>query len=324
MSRNFFLTQKETLPAAVARHLLAGRKADGGLLSFEDTMILTMTAQTGRRIVDRLAQAARDQDSLLLPPRTGTLAGLTKGQDPAVATALQSAAAWVETVLAAEEDWVHQAGWRRSDAGGRSDLGLGLYECAKETAKAGLTIGEAAGKIDASEDAERWGAWAELERRYLRRLQDRGRRCPQAAELARAKDPVLPEGITKVVLAGVVDASPLAIQALEALAKKGAEVERIIYAAGLTEVEAKEAFDGQGRARADFWKKRQLLTEVEPELRRDGADLAIATVEHLAERFSRKGPGKAAVVADDAALGRDLAARIEQAGGKPIGRRVGH
>ena len=170
MSRIFFLTKKETLPAAVAARLLAERKPEGGLLSFEDTMILTMTAQTGRRIVDRLAQAARDQDAILLPPRTGTPAGLTKGPDPAVATPLQSAAAWVETVLSVPEELVQQAGWRRSDAGGRSDLGLGLCGLAAETAKAGLTIAEAAGKIDAPEDAERWSAWAELEQRYLRRL----------------------------------------------------------------------------------------------------------------------------------------------------------
>ena len=140
MSRTFFMTGKETLPAAVAARLLEGRQPEGGLLSFEDTMILTMTAQTGRRIVDRLAQAAREQDAILLPPRTGTLAGLTKGQDASVATPLQSAAAWVETVRKAEDEIVQQAGWKRKDAGGRTDLGLGLYRLATETAKAGLLI----------------------------------------------------------------------------------------------------------------------------------------------------------------------------------------
>jgi hypothetical protein len=140
---------------------------------------------------------------------------LTKNQDPAVATPLQSAAAWVETVRKVEDETVQQAGWRRKDAGGRTDLGLGLYGLAKETAKAGLTIAEAAGKIDAPEDAERWAAWADLERRYLRELKNRGKRCPQEVELARAKEPMLPEGITRVVLAGVADASPLAVTALE-------------------------------------------------------------------------------------------------------------
>ncbi|NCZ97504.1 hypothetical protein EBZ02_10250, partial [bacterium] len=93
MSRISPLTEKETLPVAVANRLLAGRSPEGGLLSFEDTLLLTMTAQTGRRIVDRLAQSAREQNCILLPPRTGTLAGLTKGTEAAVATALQSAAA---------------------------------------------------------------------------------------------------------------------------------------------------------------------------------------------------------------------------------------
>ena len=304
------------MPAAVAARLLADRRPEGGLLSFEDTMILTMTAQTGRRIVDRLAQSAREQDAILLPPRTGTPAGLTKGQDPAVATPLQSAAAWVETVLKAEEETVRQAGWKRKDTGGRTDLGLGLHRLAAETAKAGLTISEAARKIDAPEDVERWAAWAELERRSLRRLKDRGKRCPQEAELARAKDPVLPDGITRVVLAGVADASPLAVTALEALSKRGIAVEILIWAPGLTEAEAKEAFDSHGRAKAEFWKKREMLAGVEPELRRDGEDLALGAVEHLAEWLAKKNPGKAAVVADDGALGRDLAGTIEQAGGK--------
>ena len=316
MSRIFFLTGKETLPAAVAERLLAGRKPEGGLLSFEDTMILAMTAQTGRRIVDRLAQAARDQDAILLPPRTGTPADLTKGQDTAVATPLQSAAAWVETVLAVEESLVEQAGWKRKDSGGRTDLGLGLYGLAKETAKAGLTIAGAAAKIDAPEDGERWAAWAELERRYLRRLKDRGKRCPQEAELARAKEPILPEGITRVVLAGVVDASPLAVTALESLTKKKIQVEILGWAPGLSEAEAKSALDTNGRAQPDFWKQKKMLVGVEPALRRDGSDLAQAAGEHLAELLSKKNPGKAAVVADDAALGRDLAGKIEQAGGR--------
>jgi ATP-dependent helicase/nuclease subunit B len=316
MSRIFFLTQKETLPAAVAAHLLAERKPEGGLLSFEDTMVLTMTAQTGRRIVDRLAHAARATDAILLPPRTGTPAGLTKGADAAVATPLQSVAAWVETVLAVEEERVRQAGWKRTDAGGRTDLGLGLYRLATETAKAGQTIASAAGKVDAPEDVERWAAWAELERRYLRRLQDRGKRCPQEAELARAQDPVLPEGIRRVVLAGVVDASPLAVTAWESLDKKGIQVEILVWAPGLKESEAREAFDSHGRTVAAFWRKREMLMEVEPELRRDGEDLALAAVEHLAGLLSKKNPGKATVVADDAALGRDLAGRIGQAGGR--------
>jgi ATP-dependent helicase/nuclease subunit B len=316
MSRIFFLTAKETLPAGVAARMLGERKPEGGLLSFEDTMILTMTAQTGRRIVDRLALAARDEDAILLPPRTGTLAGLTKGQDPAVATPLQSAAAWVETTMGVDEEQVHQAGWQRSDAGGRMDLGLGLFGLAKETAKAGLTISEAAGRIEAPEDAERWAAWAELERGYLRRLKDRGKRCPQEAELARARDPILPEGITRVVLAGVVDASPLAIFALESLTQRKIQVEILGWTPGLAESEAKNALDANGRAQADFWKKKEMLAGVEPELRRDGADLALAAVEHLAELLSKKSPGKAAVVVDDAALGRDLAGKIEQAGGQ--------
>ncbi|NBU69523.1 MAG: hypothetical protein EBS49_07945, partial [Verrucomicrobia bacterium] len=208
MSPIFFLTEKETLPVAVANRLLAGRSPEGGLLSFEDT---------------------------LLPPRTGTLAGLTKGTEAAVATPLQSAAAWVETVLAAEVELVRQSGWKRADAGGRTDLGLGLYGLATETAKAGLSVAGAAGKIDAPEDAERWSAWAELERRYLRRLLDREKRCPQEAELARAADPLLPAGIGRVVLAGVVDASPLAVAALEALEKKGVPVEILAWAPGLKE-----------------------------------------------------------------------------------------
>lgn len=316
MMNRVFLTTTKTLPESVASRLLAGRKPEGGLLSFEDTMILTMTAQTGRRIVDRLAQAGREDDAILLPPRTGTPAGLTKGREPSVATALQSAASWVETVLGADEGLVQEAGWRRVDSGGRTDLGLGLYELAKETAKASLTISAAAVKIDAPEDAERWSAWAELERQYLRKLQDRGKRCPQEAEVARAQEPLLPEGITRVILAGVVDVSPLAGVALESLDKRGMQVEILVVAPGLSEAEAKTAFDGLGRANADFWNKREMMAGVEPELRRDGADLAQAVVEHLAAQFSRKSPGKTAVVADDAALGRDLMDKIRRAGGK--------
>jgi hypothetical protein len=189
---------------------------------------------------------------------------LTKGQDSTVATALQSAVAWVETVLAADDELVHQAGWRRNDAGGRTDLGLGLYGLATETAKAGLTIAAAAGKIDALEEGERWSAWSELEGRYELRLKACGKRCPQESELARAKEPVLPEGIRKVILAGVVDASLLAVTALGSLGKKGTDVEILVWAPGLSEAEAQEAFDVHGRAEVDFWNKREMLVGIEP------------------------------------------------------------
>ena len=314
--KRVFLTTTETLPEAVAAWLLTGRQPEDGLLSFEDTMVLTMTAQTGRRIVDRLAQAARREDAILLPPRTGTPAGLTKGQDSSVATALQSAATWVETVLAAEEELVHQAGWNRNDSAGRTDLGLGLYGLATETAKAGLTISAAAEKIDALEDGGRWSAWAKLEARYLMGLRDRGKRCPQESELARAKEPVLPAGIRRVILAGVVDVSLLAVTALDSLGKGETEVEILVWGPGLSEAEAPEAFDVYGRAQAGFWNKREILVGMEPELRRDGLDIAHGVVEHLAELFSKKNSVKAAVVADDAALGRDLKGKIRQAGGK--------
>ncbi len=310
-----FLLATETLPEAVATYLLAERKANGGLLSFEDTMILTMTAQAGRRIVDRLAQAAQKQDAILLPPRTGTPAGLTQSPEPGVATPLQSVAMWVQTVLAVGEEWVERAGWKRTDASGRADLGLGLYGLAKETAKAGLMIAQAAEKIDAPEDVERWATWAELEHRYRQGLKDCGKRCPQDSELERSKNPILPEGISRVVLAGVVDLSPLATRAVKSLAEKGTKVEILIWAAGLNEAEAKDAFDEQGRVQANFWGKRQILVGVDPELRRDTEDVAHAAVEHVAELLSKKYPGKAAVVADDAALGQDLIASIEQAGG---------
>ena len=303
-----FLLATETLPEAVATYLLAERKANGGLLSFEDTMILTMTAQAGRRIVDRLAQAAQKQDAILLPPRTGTPAGLTQSPEPGVATPLQSVAMWVQTVLAVGEEWVERAGWKRTDASGRADLGLGLYGLAKETAKAGLMIAQAAEKIDAPEDVERWATWAELEHRYRQGLKDCGKRCPQDSELERSKNPILPEGINRVVLAGVVDLSPLATRAVKSLAEKGTKVEILIWAAGLNEAEAKDAFDEQGRVQANFWGKRQILVGVDPELRRDTEDVAHAAVEHVAELLSKKYPGKAAVVADDAALGQDLIA----------------
>ncbi|NBQ65549.1 MAG: hypothetical protein EBT95_08490 [Verrucomicrobia bacterium] len=97
-------------------------------------------------------------------------------------------------------------------------------------------------------------------------------------------------------------------------------MEILAWAPGLKETEIREAFDSHGRTRAAFWRKREILAGVEPELRRDGEDLALAAVEHLAELLAKKNPGKATVVADDAALGRDLAGGSNRRGVRPIWR----
>jgi len=174
-------------------------------------LIIVPTAQSGRRLRQQLAERGA-----LLGPRVVTTGFLMRPDDFAPESV--ELLAWCET-LEKIEDWKrYQAIFPISPSQGEAAgwaLGLAKSLVGVRTSlqEAGLLLSSAAKQMEDSVEAERWEALAELESVVERRLEQWGF-ASKNAQLARAAVS-LPEEVTKVVIAGVLDLPPVSERVLK-------------------------------------------------------------------------------------------------------------
>jgi ATP-dependent helicase/nuclease subunit B len=114
----------------------------------------------------------------------------------------------------------------------------------------GLSLGDAARMLENSEmEPERWRDLAKLERECVRATEANGFIDWQVARRRAASTGTLPESVKRIVIAGVLDPSVLAIQALERHSQR-IPVEVLIFAPEATH---SGFFDLWGRPVADAW-----------------------------------------------------------------------
>ncbi|MSU23232.1 MAG: PD-(D/E)XK nuclease family protein [Opitutus sp.] len=264
--RHFLPWDRPLLPQAVA--WLAGPWAGGGPLNLSDTLVVVSTRQAGRRLREALAVHAATQRQAVFPPRVLTPESLlTVEADEGPATRLESLLAWTEIFRGLElenfrdvfpvDPPARNFAWalRLAQEFARLQGSLG---------EAGLRLSEVAARAGENfSETERWRQLAELERWHTAQLAARDRRDASAAKIARAHAPVLPEGITRIVVLATPDPLPLALPALAAHARV-VPVEVVVFAPAAEAA----AFDGWGRPLADAWTRRELvLPEFESHVR---------------------------------------------------------
>ena len=240
MPERVFLGWDRPLLGLLTGWLLARRDELAG------TLVVVPTAQGGRRLREALAEAAGS----LLAPRVVTPGHFLRTEEAAPESV--ELLAWVE-VLESIRDWEpyaaafpvspgegEAAGWAlglaRSLAGLRSSL--------QENA---LTLADAARRLSATVEAERWTVLAEFEKLVERRLGQWGW-SSRSEVLARLK-PEAGEGIRRIVFAGVPDFPSAVLRRLN-----GSFVPvTVLIGAPASE---QEAFDDYGRPLADSWSER--------------------------------------------------------------------
>jgi len=155
----------------------------------------------------------------------------------------------------------------------------------------------------------RWQQLAELEARYLACLADEGRCDAQAAKLAAAAAPDLPDHIKRIVVLGTPDPLPLALQALAHLTER-VEVTVAIFA---PETLA-EDFDAWGRPRPEAWQSRPpALTDFAARVRLElNPDAQAERIAELARGY-RERSGALAIGVADPALTPPLLAALHRA-----------
>jgi ATP-dependent helicase/nuclease subunit B len=122
-------------------------------------------------------------------------------------------------------------------------------------AEAGLSLADVPARAgDDFPETERWRQIAGLERQHAAKLAGRGRRDAQAVKLEQARAPVLPPGITRIVLLATPDPSSLALEALAAHARS-VPVAAVVFAPASEAA----AFDTWGRPLTEVWAGRELV-----------------------------------------------------------------
>ena len=194
-----FLGWKQPFLTPAVTWLLERRDALPGLL------VVTPTAQSGRRLREALAETA----GALLTPQVVTPGWFLQTRDDEAAADWMERVAWVE-VLEAVADWsAYEAlfpappGEGKNWAGGLAREMVGLRRSLQEN---GLLLATAARKLRESVEAERWAALASLEDLVERKLLAWGMKS-RSRLLAEGLQ--LPAGVSRIVLAGVAEMPPL-------------------------------------------------------------------------------------------------------------------
>ena len=254
--RHFLPWDRPLLPQAVA--WLAGSWAGGGPLDLSHILVVVPTRQSGRRLREALAAHAATRGQAVFPPRViPPEALLASDADEGPATRLESLLAWTEIFRGLELENFREV--FPVDPPARNfawalRLAQEFARLQGSLAEAGLRLTDGWAKAGENfSEAGRWRQIAGLERLHATQLAARNLRDAQAAKIEHARAPVLPGGITRIVLLATPDPLPLALRALAAHAQT-VPVDVIVFAPAAEAA----AFDAWGRPLADAWTRREL------------------------------------------------------------------
>ena len=250
-----FLGWDKALVQSVAEHLARGWHGRGAL-DLSDHLVLVPTRNASRRLREALAIHAARHDAAVLPPMTVTPDFLTSPahlEDGNPAGGVETLLVWTAEMLRLDLDAFRHLfpvdpvertfTWALKTA---EDL-LQLRETLNES---GLSLADAARIMDGSEmEPERWRDLARLEKHCVKATEAGGFMDWQAARRSAAGSGILPQHIRRIVVAGVLDPSDLAVRALERHARH-LPVEVLVFA---PEASHRDFFERWGRPVADAW-----------------------------------------------------------------------
>ena len=236
--RDFVLPEKITGPVSLAQDL-----------------IVVPTKQAGRRLREVLAVRCAEKDSVLLdaqivPPTYFFLSGSgpVPEAEPAVVKVLwagileQAETKKLKALFPAEIPEKSYA-WALS-------MGETIQALRNTLAEGGFLINDVVrAHGDLLVEKDRWGDLARLESFYLGKMKEQNLEDPCERKLRIAGKPELPEGVRRVVIAGVPDPTLLAIRALEEISKH-IEVVVLVHAPDSLE----DLFDKWGRPIPGKWR----------------------------------------------------------------------
>ena len=226
-----------------------------GPVDLGSRLIVVPTRQAGRRLREAMALYCAGWQTALLSPRVEMPNFFFRPEEGQTGAAswTEAAAAWAGVLMEADLEEYHGLFPGQSPEqtfAWAMQTGEAIHQLRKELVDGGYGIADVREEFGGVlEEPERWGDLARLERAYLQRLERRGLRDPFVLMLERSREPELPDGIERIVVAAVPDPTPVTVRALERLAER-VPVDVLIHApesiAGF--------FDGWGRPVAEKWR----------------------------------------------------------------------
>jgi ATP-dependent helicase/nuclease subunit B len=255
MLTRHFLGWEQSLVRAVADHVAAAWDGTGAL-DLSGWLILVPTRNASRRLREALAVHAAEKNAAVLPPRVVTPDFLTSPErvpDVQAANRVETLLIWAAELLRLDFD-AHRHffpvdpversfTWALKTAGDLIDLRETLNE-------KGLSMADVARIVAGTEmEPERWQDLAKIERHCVRATEGKERADWQVTRRRAAAQGQPPPDIQRIVMAGVLDPSALALEALERWART-VPVEILIYAPATSH---RDFFDPMGRPLPEAW-----------------------------------------------------------------------
>lgn len=311
-----FLGWDEPATKKVGDFLLAAQER-GTPLDLSGDLIVVPTRHAGRRLREALAVRSAEKKMALLSPQVVTPSYFLRPEDSAdVATPTDVIAVWADTLCRADTSrlpalfpartpdksfpWGMRVGemiQRLRDA--LADGGYRVIDVVENHAE----------KLD---EPDRWNDLAILERAYLDRLGELGKRDPCDLMIERAENPRLPPRVRRLLVAAVPDPTPLMVRALGQLV---AQTPVLILIAAPDSLS--EHFDLWGRPLPETWQQ-SLIDIPDPEANLVPAASPNAqcriVLSMIAAESDRFGPADIAIGVPDASLAPILSAALADRG----------
>lgn len=259
-TRLFLDWSRPLLPAIVDRLLPPSPE---GPVHLGSVLVVAPTRQAGRRLRERLARETRVRGGTavlsgrVVPPS----AFLQPAEGTPPAHPFDVLQVWTEVLTGQDPRALPALLPGRSERLGPAaalEFGRRLQSLREELADGDLDLAAVSGRHPLESECARWRDMAALESQFRQGLANMGLVDPCDAKRERANSFTVPEGVERIVLAGVPDPSPLILQCLRRLDSL-MRVECWIHA---PESEA-EHFDEWGRP-SENWRARAVGPEPEP------------------------------------------------------------
>lgn len=276
MPDHVFLPEREPLVRKTARWLVGLSSARP--LDLGTCLVVLPTAGAARRLRAELLTCASSRG--VLPPLMTTPMGLltlaAEVDGPTtVASRPDSLRAWADVIAnSSAEKYPLLLGGFPDPAAVAFRVGESLTVVCAILAEAGLTPSSPELLRASPLDEDRWREMENLYRRQRKVLQAVGLREAQAVHIATAQAGTAPAKISRIIVAGVTDLSPLLVQYLTSVPLP---VTLLTDAAGCDE---DTKFDAWGRPDPEYW-TRHILPPLDPLFLSDPTSESLAIAERL-------------------------------------------
>lgn len=255
---------------AQAAAWLAREWSGAGPLDLSGVLVVVPTRQSGRRLREMLAEHAAARSAAVFAPKVVLPEDLLVAEDDprerSVASRLEAQLAWARVLTQVDladyravfpiDPPVRNFSWA-------SRLGAQLLRLQATLAENGLRLSDVVRRAgEGLPEAERWRQLSELEARFDAELGRRGRISLQAASIRLAHTPVMPAGVSRVVVMATPDPRALSVSVLDALARE-LPTDVVIFGPA----NSLDLFDRWGQPREEVWARRRLEIDFAAQVR---------------------------------------------------------